>query len=279
MNTEDSSLKHAMQFWGASSVPFPEGFGGEPYHTDAVEQTLEVLRQSAALRSVGLIVGEPGVGKSSIVAWWCSRLDPKAYRPLIITHSALSGTGLLAMVVHKLGKQEKTRRDANLKLLEAASTELGRITPVLILDEAQNYHRSALEEMRLLFGLNLSRAPMFGLVLIGDNYLLDTLRLQSYRALYSRISAQAELPRLNREQVVPYLQHGLEQAGQKANCFGDTAIELLAEASSGVPRTLNFLARHAWTQAAARRAKQILPEHVRTAIQCVPAAQEKLLLP
>jgi type II secretory pathway predicted ATPase ExeA len=279
MITEDSALRQAMQFWGASSVPFPEGFGAKPYHTPAVEQTLEVLRQSAALRSVGLILGEPGVGKSSVVAWWCLQLDPKACRPLIITHSALSGTGLLAMVVHKLGKQEKMRRDANLKLLETASLELGRVTPVLILDEAQNYHRSALEEMRLLFGLNLSRAPMFGLVLIGDNYLLDTLQLQSYRALYSRISAQAEMPRLGREQIAPYLAHGLENAGQKTSVFDDAATELLAEASGGVPRTLNFLARHAWSLAAARRSKEILPDHIRAAIQSVPAARQKLRLP
>jgi type II secretory pathway predicted ATPase ExeA len=273
---EDRLWKEAMQFWGVASVPFPEGFGAAPYRSDAVEKTLLLLRQTAALRSVSLIVGEPGVGKSSLVAWWCAQLDPKQYRPLIITHSALSGTGLLAMVVHKLGKVPRMRRDANLQLLEAASAELGRVTPVLILDEAQNYHRSALEEMRLLFGLNLGRQPLFGLVLMGDNYLLDTLRLQSYRALYSRISSFSTLPRLIREEIPIYLSHGLGLIGQKRSIFAPTSIEMLIEASAGVPRTLNFLARHAWAYAASLRASEILPDHVGPALHAVPASEERI---
>lgn len=276
MNAEIHLWKQALQFWGAVSVPFPEGFGSAPYRTDAVEETLLLLNQTAALRSVSLIVGEPGVGKSSLVAWWCAQLDPKQYRPLIVTHSALSGTGLLATLLYKLGKVPRMRRDSNLQAVEAASAELGRITPVLILDEAQNYQRSALEEMRLLFGLNLGRQPLFGLVLVGDNYLLDTLRMQSYRALYSRISAHTTLPRLSHGQVAPYLTHALELAGQKASIFAPASIEMLAEASAGVPRTLNFLARHAWSQAATLKSSSILPEHVTLALRAVPAAQDRL---
>lgn len=277
MRTEDHAWKEALQFWGATGVPFAEGFGTAPYRTSAVEEALLLLQQTAALRSISLLCGEPGVGKSSLAAWWCGQLDPKQYRPLIITHSALSGTGLLAMLVHKLGKQERMRRDANLQLLEAASVELGRITPIVILDEAQHYHRSALEEMRLLFGLNLSRQPLFALVLIGDTYLLDTLRMQSYRALYSRISGQTTLPRLSREQVAPYLAHALALVGQRSVLYSPASIELLAEASAGVPRTLNFLARHAWHLAATQRANEILPDHIRPALHAVPAAQDKLL--
>lgn len=276
MSAETTPWKQALQFWGAISVPFPEGFGGAPYRTEAVEETLLLLNQTAALRSVSLILGEPGVGKSSLVAWWCAQLDPKQYRPLIVTHSALSGTGLLATLLYKLGKVPRMRRDANLQALEAASVELGRVTPVLVLDEAQNYARSALEEMRLLFGLNLGRQPLFGLVLVGDSYLLDTLRMQSYRALYSRISAHTTLPRLSPGQVEPYLVHALELAGQKAAIFTPASIEMLAEASAGVPRTLNFMARHAWSQAATRQASSIQPEHVSLAVRAVPAAHERL---
>jgi type II secretory pathway predicted ATPase ExeA len=276
MSAEDQLWKQAMQFWGVASVPFAEGFGSAPYRTGAVEETLLLLNQTAALRSVSLIVGEPGVGKSSLTAWWCAQLEPKLYRPLIVTHSALSGSGLLAMLLHKLGKVPRMRRDANLQTIETASAELGRITPVLVLDEAQNYHRSALEEMRLLFGLNLGRQPLFGLVLVGDNYLLDTLRLQSYRALYSRISGHITLPRLTREQVAPYLAHALELVGHKASIFAPASIEMLSEASAGVPRTLNFLARHAWSLAASRQSGAILPEHVSLALRAVPSAQERL---
>jgi hypothetical protein len=37
----------------------------------------------------------------------------------------------------------------------------------------------------MLLGLNLPEQPAFALILVGDPYLLSTLRLRSHRALYS----------------------------------------------------------------------------------------------
>jgi type II secretory pathway predicted ATPase ExeA len=83
--------------------------------------------------------------------------------------------------------------DPSLKSLEEAFGELGRLIPVLLLDEAQNYASSALEEARMLLGLNLPDQPAFALILVGDPYLLSTLRLRSHRALYSRIAGSPAL--------------------------------------------------------------------------------------
>jgi hypothetical protein len=51
----------------------------------------------------------------------------------------LTGIGLLSLFLQKLGKAHNHQRSASLKLLEEAFGELGRIIPVLLLDEAQNY--------------------------------------------------------------------------------------------------------------------------------------------
>ena len=80
------------------------------------------------------------MGKSSLVVW-CSQLDPKQYRPLDRDHSALSGTGLLATLLYKLGKVPRMRRDANLK---AVGGERRTGPDHSGADKAQNYSRSAL---------------------------------------------------------------------------------------------------------------------------------------
>ena len=125
----------------------------------------------------------------------------------------------------------------------------------------------ALEEVRLLLGLNLPRQPVFALILIGDNYLQDTLRLQQYKALYSRIGAHYALPALDRSHIEPYLVHGLRQVGLERPCLAAAAVDLLASASQGVARLLNLLARTAWIAAAQTAANTIGPEHVQTALQ------------
>lgn len=158
---------------------------------------------------------------------------------------------------------------------QEALRELGRLTPVLVLDEAQQYPAGALEEIRLLLGLNLSCPPAFALVLLGDLYLQDTLRLQHHRALYSRVALRCQLPGLERAQVELYLAHSLRQVGLERPCLSPAAVELLASASNGNVRRLNLLARAAWL-AAASTANTIGPEHVQRALELVPAAGDRL---
>jgi type II secretory pathway predicted ATPase ExeA len=272
----DPLLSAALRHWGARDVPFQDHPEHLPFLTPAWEEALRRLNQTAALRSVMLLSGDNGVGKSALAAYWLRGLEPKLYLPLAITQATLSATGLLAVLLHKLGHSPTLHRSHNLAALEKALRELGRLTPVLVLDEAQQYPAGALEEIRLLLGLNLSCLPTFALVLLGDLYLQDTLRLQHHRALYSRIALRCQLPGLERAQVEPYLTHSLRQVGLERPCLSPAAVELLASASSGNIRLLNLLARAAWLAAAATTATTIGPEQVQRALELVPAAGDRL---
>jgi general secretion pathway protein A len=269
-------LSAAMRHWGARAVPFLDHPEHAPFLTPAWEEALRSLNQTAALRSVMLLSGDNGVGKSALAAHWLRHLEPKLYLPLPITQATLSATGLLAVLLHKLGQPSSLHRSRNLAAMEKALRDLGRITPVVVLDEAQQYPPGALEEMRLLLGLNLSCPPAFALVLLGDLYLQDTLRLQHHRALYSRIALCSELPGLDRAQVEPYLAHALRQVGLERPCLSPPAVELLASASNGNIRILNLLARAAWLAAADALANSIGPEHVQRALAQVPTAGDRL---
>lgn len=272
----DPVLSAALRHWGARSVPFTDAPESAPWLTPAWEEALRLLHQTAALRSVMLLSGDNGVGKSALAAYWLQHLETKLYWPVVITQATLSATGVLAVLLHKLGQPATLQRSRNLTALEKALRELGRLTPVVLLDEAQQYPPGALEEVRLLLGLNLSHPPAFALVLLGDLYLQDTLRLQHHRALYSRIALRCQLPSLDPAQCEAYLAHGLRQAGLERPCLSAAALDLLARASSGNPRLLNLLARAAWLAAAASAANTIGPEHVQRALELVPAARDKI---
>jgi type II secretory pathway predicted ATPase ExeA len=272
----DPLLNAALRHWGARAVPFTDQPGDTPFPSPGWDQALKLLNQTTALRSLMLLTGDNGVGKSALAAHWLAGLEPKAYLPLVITQATLSASGLLAVLSRKLGQTPSFFRSRTLHGLEEAFKQLGRLTPVLVLDEAQIYPPGALEEVRLLMGLNLARQPVFALILIGDNYLQDTLRLQQHKALYSRISAQCQLHPLDRSQVESYLVHGFRQVGLERPCLHPAAVDLLAGASTGIPRLLNLLARAAWIAAAQANLNTINPEQVQTALDLVPAARDRL---
>jgi type II secretory pathway predicted ATPase ExeA len=275
-NATDATLSKYMHLWGARSVPFSASPREDLFETESTTQARDLLQQTAALRSVMLLSGDNGVGKTSLVASWLTGLEPKAYMPLRITQASLSATGLLATLVGKFGRRPSNQRSPNLAHIEEAIASLGRTVPVLVLDDAQNYTASAMEEIRLLLGMNLSAQPVFALVLIADNYLIDALRLQSRRALYSRIAISYQLPALTPDQIEDYLLHCLKHAGIDRLCFDPLAIELIASASDGVPRTLNLLARSAWIEASSQKDNSITPDHVQAALKLVPVARDKI---
>lgn len=272
MNVDPHQLTLAARAWGASSIPFSDQSEGELFATPASERALELLHRSAALRSVMLLSGDNGVGKSALAGHWLRSLEPKTYFGVAITQASLSGIGLLALFLQKLGKTPRNQRSTNLRLLEEAFAELGRIIPVLVLDEAQNYAMSTLEEVRMLLGLNLPQQPSFALILVGDSYLLDTLRLRSRRALYSRIAAHTRLENLPHDQIEAYLHHQLRAAGIARPCIEPAALQLLSSASEGNPRLLNLIARAAWLEAAQDKSLHISAAHVHSAFELVPGA-------
>jgi general secretion pathway protein A len=269
-------IQAALRHWGARAVPFTDTPGEKPFVFPAWEQATQLLNQTAALRSIMLLVGDNGVGKSTLLSHWLGSLETKAYQSVVITHATLSGSGLLSVLLHKLGKTPSPFRSRNLTRLEEVFRELGRITPVIALDEAQLYPLGALEEIRLLLGLNLARQPVFALVLAGDLYLHDTLRLQQHKPLYSRIGAHCQLPPLERNQIEPYLLAALRQVGLERPCLAPAAIDLLVSASAGLPRLLNLLTRTAWLAAAQAGLNTIGPEQIQVALNLVPAARDRL---
>ena len=274
---KEPNLDEMLHAWGLLRVPV----AADEKSTTTVparshQETLPLLETCAALRGVMVLTGPPGAGKSTLVKSWMRTLDPKRHLPLLITQSSLSATGVLEIILSKLGERPRFKRSTNLLVLEKHLADMDPITLLLVLDDAQNYPAPALEEIRMLLGLGARQRAAFGLILLGDDYLLDSLRLSIQRALFSRISAAHKLQPLPREDIAPYLRWQVRRAGLDRDIFSQAATDLLAEGSEGNPRTLNLLAQAAWMAAARLGHQSIEAEHVHVALRQVPVASSKI---
>jgi type II secretory pathway predicted ATPase ExeA len=153
------------------------------------------------------------------------------------------------------------------------------VVPLLVLDEAQHFGYGPLEEVRLLLGLNLAKPPAFALVLIGDEYLLGSLRLRPHRALDSRLACHFSLSPWTASQAAQYLEQSLTAVGLRRPALDPAALNLLTSASGGLARSLCLLARAAWIEAASADAQVITSAHVQAALERVPGAAGLALPP
>ena len=279
--SKEPAIEELLRAWGLRQVPFvsDDKNGAALFPCASQREAVALLDTTAALRGVMVLTGSPGTGKSTLAKTWMASLEPKRHLPLLITQSSLTATGVLEILLAKLGERPRFKRSANLMILEKHLADIDPLTLTLVLDDAQNYPGPALEELRLLLGLGGRARSAFALVLLGDEYLLGSLRLSVQRALYSRISAAAQLRPLPREDIASYLDWHVSHAGLERDIFAGASIDLLAEASEGNPRTLNLLARAAWIAAARAGASSIEAEHIHTALRQVPAANAKITHP
>jgi type II secretory pathway predicted ATPase ExeA len=262
----DTALK---TLWGASQLPFGAAVE-KPYASESFQQTRRRLEQLVGVRAGGLLHGPNGVGKTLLVAHFLAALPDKRYKPLVLSHSSVTGTDLLRLLCTELGQTPRMRRSDNILLIRQGWQQLERLWPVLVLDEAQNLSATALEEVRLLTCDRRDTQPPFSLLLVGDQQLLPRLQMGINAPLLARLSFCLPLQPWTGPELERYLQARLEQVGIHTNPFEAAALPLLVQAANGLPRLLNHLAQRALEEAAAQNSRTVTAAHVQRALELLP---------
>ena len=122
---------------------------------------------------------------------------------------------------------------------------------VLIFDEAQEMSCATLNELKLLTNLNGNGKNLLTIILVGQPELRDLVT--KLPAINQRISLRFHLNALNLQDAGNYLRHRLKVAGHATGeLFSPEAVEIAFQASQGIPRELNRLAKlaieFAWFQ-------------------------------
>ncbi len=133
---------------------------------------------------------------------------------------------------------------------------------ILIVDEAQNLGLETLEELRMLSNVNVDKHQFLQIILVGQPELKDMLRTPQLRQFAQRVSSDFHLMPLNAGEVAQYINYRLNAVGARVQLFSDQACRMIAEASLGIPRTINILCDTALVYAFASGAQLITTDLV-----------------
>lgn len=203
-----------------------------------------------------MICAEPGLGKSKILQLISHRLSPLQgvsvgvmerpqssladfYREL----GAIFGVNLTP--ANRYGGFKALRE----RWLHHIKTTLFR--PVLLIDEGQEMVSSCLNEVRLLSSTHFDSQCILTSILCGDTRLPERMRSEELVSLGTRIRLRLILEPLEREHLLSYLNHALEQAAAP-HLMTDTLKEALIEHCLGNLRVLNIMAAELLETAAQR---------------------------
>jgi type II secretory pathway predicted ATPase ExeA len=196
-------------------------------------------------RTLGVICGEVGSGKTVAVRAAVAGLDSSRYIVIYLGNPAVGARGLYMAIVAALGGVPRFHKAALIPqaadALAAEEHERNRRV-VLIVDEAHLLDADQLEELRLLTNAEMDSASPFACLLVGQPTLRRRIRLGAFAALDQRVALRYTLAGMGLAETAGYLRHHLSLAGRSDQLFSDDAAALIHQTSRGLPRAVNNLA-------------------------------------
>ncbi|OIR08559.1 hypothetical protein GALL_93530 [mine drainage metagenome] len=216
------------------------------------------------------VSGEVGSGKTMLCRMLLDRL-PSSIKAIYLANPSMSRDELLYAIADRLDLSlEGQRVNVILQTLQnqlEAMYERGERCVVLV-DEAHAMPLDTLEELRLLYNLQVGKHKLIQIVLFGQPELDEKLDQSNMRQLKDRIVHHFSILPISRKVINDYLMFRMRAAGYKGpDIFSPAAVLLIGKSSEGLMRRVNILADKALLAAFVENTHKIEVRHVQAAIR------------
>ncbi|NLW29744.1 MAG: AAA family ATPase [Erysipelothrix sp.] len=228
--------------FGLEFNPFIKNTSDVLVETTEFKESIYRLNILLNTRGFGLITGDPGKGKTTIVRHWAKELNPSLYKVIYSSLSTLTVVEFYKHLVRQLGFEPKFRKSDNYRIIQDEITRHyveTRITPVIIIDEANYINNGILNDLKLLFNFEMDSKDRAVVLLVGLPQINNTLRLVAHEPLKQRITMNYHLEGLTKEEAKTYVTSKLSGAKCFTTIFTEGALEGIVNAANGIPRIIN----------------------------------------
>ena len=220
---------------------------------------------------IGLLTGEPGVGKTAAIRHLVQPLNPHLYQVIYTAETDFERGDIYQTLGHSFGLEPYYRRAKMWRDLKEAirdRVEQHNQLPVWIIDEAQNLPLAFFRDLPSFLNFSLDSQDLMTVWLVGHPVLAHVLDRAPYAALSGRIQTRVQLkPLIERERFIQLIQHGLKVAGCEHNLMTESGMELLRQSSQGLPRQAGRTLRYAMRLAVPRGLNHLPDDLIQQAIE------------
>lgn len=219
------------------------------------QQALARLKFFQDQASMALIIGQTGIGKSTLLRLFIHNLPQNRYHPLYVHLTPINANAFLRLIVTKLGETPKMGKD---RLFLQIADRIGKNekATLLLIDECHLIDPKALTDLRLLVS-SIDTHLQLKIIFSGQQNLSHILNRSSHADLIHRIGVRFLLKPFSKDQTSAYIDHRIALAGGSEKILEPEAKDLIHDYTGGVPRQINNVATACLINAASKGMKKI----------------------
>ncbi|MBK9161912.1 MAG: AAA family ATPase [Nitrosomonadales bacterium] len=261
-----------LEHFGLSEHPFKITPVTEFFFSGANRQEIldALIYSISEVEGIIKVSGEVGSGKTMICRMLLEKL-PAHIETIYLANPSLSREEMLYAIADALGLGIEGERVGIImqriqNRLEEKAREGKRVA--VLVDEAHAMPLDTLEELRLLYNLQVGNFKLLQIILFGQPELNAKLDQPNMRQLKDRIVHHFNMQPLSRDILENYLMFRMRTAGYHGpTIFSPAALKQIANASSGLMRRANVLADKSLLAAFIENTHNIEPRHVQAAMR------------
>lgn len=222
--------------------PFLKDTNEHFVETQNYKELLMNLNYVIKTKGIGVVVGDPGTGKTSATKKIIESLPRNLYKPIYTTMSTLTVREFYHELGRKFGITEIYTKVSLMKEIKnqiISYHDAKKIVPVIVIDEANYLSNAILNDLKMLLNFNMDSENKAILILIGLPNLINTLELVIHQPLNQRITSKAFFEPMSQKEAKEYLQTKIEKAGSHLSYFDPDAIEAVINGGKGIPRIID----------------------------------------
>jgi len=214
---------------------------------------------------IGLITGEAGVGKTTAIRDWTSSLNPLTHQVFYQSDNHFQMFDIYSQFADSLGLEYQHRYSnlwRNLKRELLHLSEEKKVTPIWILDEAQNLPLGFFENLPSFLNINFDTRDLMIILFVGTPKLYTILQRSHYAPIASRIQFHYEWLAIDSIKTFSnLLVEAFNKAGLTQSIISQSGMKLIHMASKGRLRYAHRLLTRC-LQIAAQQKINHLPDDV-----------------
>ena len=193
-------------------------------------------------KTMALITGNPGMGKTFIIRNFLNELNKNLYKVIYICMSTVTTYEFYKQLCYELDIEPPFKKIDMFREIQNQILTLSKdknINIIIVLDEAQYLKPAILNDLKIILNFDLDSKNYASLILVGQPDLNSILKRNIFDALSQRITVSYNMIGIDKDELRNYIDSRIKLAHGNNGIFNEQAIETIFNASNGSIRQAN----------------------------------------